>query len=112
MSPDLRKDLILLVADKNMEASLRGLLSRTQSLKVRQVVFDLYVHPESDPGCLLRSPDFLRPFVGRYDRALVVLDHDRCGREAEERPKLESDLEKRLGDSGWGGRSAHRPSFG
>ena len=62
MSADrLRKDLILLVADKNMEASLRGLLSRFQSRRFRQVAFDLYVHPERDPGCLLRAHDFLRP---------------------------------------------------
>ncbi|HEY0553853.1 MAG TPA: hypothetical protein VGG20_06265 [Thermoanaerobaculia bacterium] len=107
MSPDLpRKDLILLVADKNMEASLRGLLSRSQSLKCRPVTFDLYVHPERDPGCLLRGHDFLRPFASRYERALVLLDHEGCGREAVVRSGLESELEERLGDAGWGDRAA------
>lgn len=107
MSADLiRKDLILLVADKNMEASLKGLLSRFRSLKFRQVAFDLYVHPERDPGCLLRAHDFLRPFSSRYERALVLLDHGGCGQETEERAKLESGLEKRLGDTGWEGRAA------
>jgi hypothetical protein len=107
MSADLiRKDLILLVADKNMEASLKGLLSRFRSLKFRQVAFDLYVHPERDPGCLLRAHDFLRPFVSRYERALVLLDHVGCGQESEECSKLEANLEKRLGDSGWEGRAA------
>ena len=76
MIADLRrKDLILLVADKNMEASLKGLLLRSQALGLRRMIFDLYVHPERDPGCLLRAHDFLRPFVTRYERALVVLDH-------------------------------------
>lgn len=65
------------------------------------MVFDLYVHPERDPGCLLRAPDFLRPFANRYERALVLLDHDGCGRATEERSKLESDLEKRLAEAGW-----------
>ena len=102
----LRKDLILLVADKNMEASLKGLLSRFRSLKFQQVTFDLYVHPERDPGCLLRAHDFLRPFASRYDRALVLLDHAGCGQESEERSKLEFDLEKRLSDAGWEGRAA------
>ncbi|MFY9825484.1 MAG: hypothetical protein WAM82_29190 [Thermoanaerobaculia bacterium] len=102
----LRKDLILLVADKNMEASLKGLLSRFLSLKFRQVAFDLYVHPERDPGCLLRAHDFLRSFATRYDWALVLLDHAGCGREQEDRSALESDLERRLGEAGWEGRAA------
>lgn len=107
MSADLiRKDLILLVADKNMEASLKGLLSRFRSLKFRQVEFDLYVHPERDPGCLLRAHDFLRPFASRYARALVLLDHAGCGQESEECSKLEANLERRLDDSGWEGRAA------
>jgi hypothetical protein len=107
MSSDLlRKDLILLVADKNMEASLRGLLSRSQSLRFRPVTFDLYVHIERDPGCLLRGHDFLRTFVGRHERALVILDHAGCGREAVERSALESEIEARLGDAGWGDRAA------
>jgi hypothetical protein len=107
MSPDLpRKDLILLVADKNMEASLRGLLSRSQSLKCRSVTFDLYVHPERDPGCLLRGHDFLRPFASRYERALVLLDHEGCGRERMERLVLESELQARVGEAGWGDRAA------
>jgi hypothetical protein len=107
MSPDLpRKDLILLVADKNMEASLRGLLSRFQSLKCRPVSFDLFVHPERDPGCLLRGHDFLRPFASRYERALVLLDHAGCGREVVETSVLESELQARVGEAGWGGRAA------
>lgn len=107
MSGDLRrKDLILLVADKNMGASLKGLLSRFQALGFRRVIFDLYVHPERDPGCLLRGHDFLRPFAGLYERALVLLDRSGCGREAAERSVLESQLEERLGKSGWEDRAA------
>jgi hypothetical protein len=107
MSADLlRKDLVLLVADKNMEASLKGLLSRFHAFGYRQVTFDLYVHPERDPGCLLRAHDFLRSFVSRYERALVLLDHAGCGREAAERSVLESQLEGRLGEAGWQDRAA------
>jgi len=106
MSTDLgRKDLILLVADKNMEASLKGLLSRFQALGFRRVIFDLYVHPDRDPGCLLRGHDFLRPFPRLYERALVLLDHQGCGRK-EDRSALEGDLERRLGGAGWENRAA------
>ncbi len=62
MSPEpARKDLILLVADKNMDASLKGLLSRFHALGHRQVTFDLYVHPDRDPGCLLRGHGWPAP---------------------------------------------------
>lgn len=107
MSTDLRrKDLILLVADKPMEVSLGGLLSRVESLGIRRVIFDLYVHPDRDPGCLRRAQDFLRPFASQYERALVLLDHQGCGREEEDRSSLEADLERRLGEAGWEGRAA------
>ncbi len=106
MSADIpRKDLVCLVADKNMEASLRGLLSRFQSLHIREVIFDLFRHPERDPGCLLRSHDFLQPFAGQYEHALVLLDQKGCGREETERTVLETDIEGRLGGTGWGDRS-------
>lgn len=101
-----RKDLVLLVADKNMEASLKGLLGRCQALGCRSVTFDLYVHPERDPGCLLRCHDFLRPFASAYQRALVLLDQAGCGRDEVERSTLESDIEKRLGGTGWEDRAA------
>jgi len=103
---DRRKDLILLVADKDMEMSLRGLLSRHQSLGFRPVSFDLFVHPDRDPGCFHKPHDFLRPFATQYQRALVLLDHAGCGREGRDRSALEADIERRLGESGWEDRAA------
>lgn len=101
-----RKDLVLLVADKNMEASLKGLLSRPHALGFGQVIYDLYVHPERDPGCLLRSHDFLQPFASRYDKAMVLLDHQGCGRTGAARAVIESEIENRLATAGWGDRAA------
>ncbi len=101
-----RKDLILLVADKDMEMSLRGLLPRHHSLGFRPVSFDLYVHPDRDPGCCHRSHLFLQSFASQYERALVLLDHAGCGREGEDRSALEADIERRLGESGWEDRAA------
>jgi hypothetical protein len=47
----------------------------------------------------------LRPFRNLYRHALILLDHDGCGREAETPEKLESELEARLDESGWEGRA-------
>lgn len=101
-----RKDLVVLVPDKNMEASLRGLLSRCAALGLRDVTFDLFVHPERDPGCLLKSHQFLRSFTGQYDHALVLLDREGSGQAERGRVDLEAEMETRLTESGWEGRAA------
>jgi len=36
------KDLVILVADKNMEYSVKGILSRPQALSIRQITFDIF----------------------------------------------------------------------
>lgn len=102
----MSKDLVLLVADKNMEGALRGLLSRPQSLGLREISCDLFIHPERDPGCLLRSHLLLQPFVHSHSRALVLFDRDGCGQESLDRAALEQQVEARLFGSGWGDRAA------
>jgi hypothetical protein len=100
------KDLVVLIADKNIEGALRGLLSRPQALGVREVSCDLYVHPERDPGCRLRAHHFLTPFVHKYVHALVVFDREGSGRDEEERAALERQVEGLLSSSGWDDRAA------
>jgi hypothetical protein len=100
------KDLVVLIADKNMEGAFLGLLSRPQSLGLRDLSYDLYVHPERDPGCFLRGHDFLRPFAYRYSYALVIFDREGCGKDTVGRIDLERQVEQRLFSSGWNDRAA------
>lgn len=100
------QDLVLLVADKDTEMSVRGILARRETLGIRSVRYSVYVHPEHDPGCRLRAHQFLRSFVNLYHHALVIFDREGCGRDAASRDELESDLEMRLNKSGWGDRAA------
>lgn len=99
------KDLIVLVADTNIEFTIRGILARPQSLSMRPVSADVFVHVERDPGCFARGEEFLRPHSMRYEHALVVFDRDGSGRDATEREDLEIDLEGRLAQAGWGDRA-------
>jgi len=99
------RDLILLVADKNIEFTVKGLLSRPEALGIRKLTFDVLPHPEHDPGCLLRAPEFLRSFRGRYQHALVLLDREGSGRDTASREELEQDLEERL-TADWSDRAA------
>ncbi len=95
------KDLVILVADKNMEFAVRGILTRRDALAMRELSFDLYVHPERDPGCLKRGCDFLRPFVESHAHALILFDHAGCGQESLTPEELESGIESQLAQSGW-----------
>lgn len=101
----MSKDLVLLVADKNMEGALKGLLSRPTALGIKSLSFDLYVHPERDPGCFLRSHEFLKHSVDRYSYAIVLFDREGSGQEAIGRLSLESQVEERLQETGWSGRA-------
>lgn len=101
-----RKDLVVLVPDKNMEAAVRQLLARPESLSTRGIAHDVFVHVERDPGCLLHAHDLLALYSNRYTYALVLLDHEGCGQESRLPKTLEEELVNRLEEAGWKGRAA------
>lgn len=98
-------DLVVLVADKNIEHSVRGLLARPQDLGIRPVTSKIYVHPQRDPAVARKPQEFLRPFSGDYDRALVVFDHWGCGLEDRAPAQLEAGVRQLLLANGWDGRA-------
>jgi hypothetical protein len=104
------KNLVVLVADKDIEFTVRGVLTRHQALSLRQLVpqrdFDCFAHPEHDPGCLRASDGFLRPFLKLYEYALVLFDREGCGKEQLPRETIEQEVESRLSLSGWSDRAA------
>lgn len=101
-----QKHLIVLTADKNMEFAVRGVLTRCKSLGVQEITADFRVHPENDPGCLVRGHDFLKPFVNQYRHALILLDREGSGQEKETRETLEKLIERNLVQTGWEDRAA------
>ena len=100
------RDLVCLVADRNMQQSTRGILGRWRALGIREPFHEILVHPQHDPGCLHDAVDFLRPFSRRYEHALVLFDHEGCGKEDTPRQDLENELEGALAQAGWTDRAA------
>lgn len=88
-----------------MEGTVKGLLSRPQSLAIRPISFDIRVHPLRDPACWGDGDTFLKPFTAQYDHALVMFDREGCGHEHLTRTDLESDVEARLAATGWDARA-------
>lgn len=95
------KDLFLLVADADIEQTMRGLLGNPSRLGIRALEWDIRRHPDRDPGCARHSAAFLRLFCKQYRHALIVFDHEGSGRESETREDLEQSLEDELVRNGW-----------
>lgn len=108
-TPDLRvdtADLVVLVADKDMEQALTGLLGRPGALGVRTLKHQIFRHPQRDSGCFNGAADFLRAQSNRFAQALVMFDRQGCGREPQPREQIERMVEGRLAANGWNGRAA------
>lgn len=76
-----RADLKVVVADKNMQATFAGLLTRHQSLGIRPLEIDPQsplVHPGHDPGCLKDGPELLGIEHQHYRHGLLALDWEGC----------------------------------
>ncbi|MCX7853525.1 MAG: hypothetical protein N2383_12160 [Caldilineales bacterium] len=99
------KDLVVLVADKCMEHVLEGLLERPHSLGIRPITHDVLIHPRRDPGCFNEAHHFLRPFSHKYAYALVMFDHEGCGREHQPSDVVANEVKLRLEQNGWSGRA-------
>ena len=99
-------DLVALVADGTMGAGLRGLLARSDALRIRPPTHEILVHPRRDPGCVRNAHDVLRPFCRRYAHALVMFDRKGCGQEQRSREELETRVEQNLAACGWDDRAA------
>ncbi len=99
-----RIDLMVLVADLDMEQAVRGLFSRPQPLRNAQFSYDVARHPNRDPGCRTQAADYLRPFFRSHRYAMVVFDLDGSGSTAS-REETQQEVERQLSMNGWGKRS-------
>jgi hypothetical protein len=100
-----RRDLVVLVADKNLEAVVSGLLGRPRSFAIKPIEYDLFVHPRRDPGCLNEASEFLRSFSEAYRHALVLFDHQGCGREETPPDEIADLVREQIELAGWAGRA-------
>lgn len=93
-------DLVCLVADKSLEATLTGLLGRPAALGIRAIHADMIVHPRRDPGCFHEAAELLRGYRADAAHAIILLDRAWEGAPASTGEELERDLAKRLHGDG------------
>ena len=90
------KDLVILVADKNMLAAVRGALRRPQRLGIRPISFDFRVHPGRDGGVRTTGPELVAGESARFAHAMVLFDFEGCGAEGDGVEAIEAALDERL----------------
>lgn len=96
------KDLIILVADKDIKALLEGLLPRLKNMNsTSNFTFVIESHPNRDNGCMNESVEYLRPFCKTFRHALVIFDKEGSGKEKRGRQAIESSIEEALSKNGW-----------
>jgi hypothetical protein len=106
MNAPVKKDLLVLVADRNMEAAVAGLLGRPEALGIRSLQVDIRRHPQKDSGCCLAGVKFLQAFASQYLHGLLMFDHAGSSRESESPDAIEADLARQLGKTPWDQRAA------
>ena len=97
------KDLVCVVADKQIKATLEALLLRHHALGIRPVEAEILLHPHHDPGCYARPADLLRGYRQAAEHALIVLDHAWVGVPVTSGAELEALIEERLDQAGMAG---------
>lgn len=97
-------DVIVLVADKDLEEAAAALLRRTDDLDLGSFRFEVRRHPNHDGGCRTGAANFLRPFLRRYRRSLVLFDRDGCGSNLP-RAEIQGHVEADLSRNGWADRT-------
>ncbi len=95
------KDLVILVPDKNTQFVLNGLLPRHQALQIRPLEYDIFIHPQRDPGVYRYASTFFRQFFRQYDYALVFIDREGCGQEDKTASEIRENIQSDLNRNGW-----------
>lgn len=105
-SSDVREllDLVVLVADKDMEQAVNALLQRPQSFGIHAISYRIFTHPTHDSGCRTGAHDLLRSLAAQYRFALVMFDLEGSGRDAVAPEKVASEVEAKLASNGWANR--------
>jgi hypothetical protein len=98
------KDLALLVADKNMDFAMRGILNRHKALGTRSVSYEIRQHVNRDGGVRTTGPETLALLRQQFRHGIVMLDWEGSGSKAKSAIALEQELDARL-ERTWGDRA-------
>lgn len=92
-----RWDLLVLVADKDAESTLRALFARPEALGIASNIrFEIMKHPNRDGGCFADGDRFLAQLATQFRYGLILLDHHGSGRDRNRAAEATDELRQRL----------------
>lgn len=100
-----RNDLVVLVADLDIEQTARRLLNRPEPMGMHPVTFTIRRHRQRDSGCRRDAAESLRMFISDHRYTLVMFDKDGSGSPGKSREGIQNDVEYDLSLNGWENRS-------
>ena len=69
----MRRDLVVLVPDKDIEQAIAGLLGRYENIGIRPItIAQIVVHPNRDPGVCHTGHELLQPFADDTEQIDIV----------------------------------------
>ncbi len=95
------KDLALLVADKNMAFTMRGILNRPESLGIQTVIYEVNTFGRHDAGVRIAGPSELALLKKEFRFGLIMFDWEGSGADADSPIVLERELDQELART-WG----------
>lgn len=95
------KELIVLAPDKNVRFGIEELLCRYESFDIKQISYEIFIHPYHDPGICSDAANFLRPFSNQYSYALVFLDYEGSGQEDKDPEDVVYEIKSQIEKNGW-----------
>jgi len=101
MQDSAKKDLLLLVPDKNTHFALKGALPRHESMGIRPITFDFLVHSGRDGGVRTTGAALAALKRKQFRHLLMIFDHEGSGAEKTSSADLIEELEKKL-EPAWG----------
>jgi len=89
------KDLVVLVADGDMKATVDALLNRRHdAIGIRRISSEVIKDDDHDPGVFRRCHELLRAQRRQFQHAIAICDRDGSGKEPLSRAELEKKMEE------------------
>ena len=100
-------DLIILTADGNMEALMKGLMSKIVKVEtVNPFTMEIKSITGADPAMRNRVVEFARPLIGKFKKIVIMLDFEGSG--ANITPQaLQTTISQQLAVNGWNKENHH-----
>jgi hypothetical protein len=95
------KDLFVLVADADAEATFKTLLSHHHKLQIRPITFTVFRYEGRDAGCRVNAATIMRQYRDTHHHALVTFDHEGSGKEDTPAEEIAQAIQHDLHRNGW-----------